>query len=92
MKIIHSGQAGSMESGDIEVLIEANDGQGIKVNLIGKPVVIKQYEKQMIMVINETVEKFDLEDVSVTAKDNGALDYVIRARVEGAIIRALKGE
>ena len=91
MKITNFGQAGTVESGDIRIQIEANQGQGVVVELNGKSVVMKQFATQMKSVILEKIKFFNLDDVTLKAQDNGALDYVIRARVETAIKRAFEG-
>lgn len=89
MKIIKSSEAGSIDSGDILIHIEPNEGLGIQVELSGKSVVVKQFGKHIEAVIGDMTKQFALEDVTIKAQDNGALDYVIRARMEGAIGRCI---
>jgi citrate lyase subunit gamma (acyl carrier protein) len=89
MKIIKSSEAGSVDSGDILIYIEPNEGLGVQVELSGKAAVMKQFGKYMEVVIRDTAGQFALEDVTIKAQDNGALDYVIRARMEGAISRCI---
>lgn len=85
MKVIQKGMSGTMESSDIHILIEPNEGKGIEINLSSP--VIKQFGPQIRAVILQTLELMNIEDVVVTANDKGALDYAIIARVEAAAHR-----
>lgn len=89
MKITKAAQAGTSESSDILVMVMPNAGEGIKLELDSKRVILKQFGKQIEKVIRGKVEEMGIEDVTVKAKDNGALDYTIRARVQAAIERAI---
>jgi citrate lyase subunit gamma (acyl carrier protein) len=89
MKISKTAQAGKAEASDILITLMPSEEKGIKVELQSKKVILKQFGTQIEKVIRDTVQKAGLEDVLVQAKDNGALDYTIRARVETAIRRAL---
>ncbi len=76
-----------MESNDIYVMVYPNENGGIMINL--ESVVIKQFGNQIRRVIEETLEILEVKDVHIVAKDRGALDYTIKARVETAIKRAI---
>ncbi|MDD4503421.1 MAG: citrate lyase acyl carrier protein [Clostridiaceae bacterium] len=86
MKILKPAKAGTMESSDIYVMVHPNEG-GIEINL--ESIVMKQFGDQIEKVIRETLEDFKVENILVVAKDRGALDYTIRARIETAIKRAM---
>lgn len=86
MKFVKNAIAGSLESNDIRVMIVANDGAGIEIEL--ESVVEKQFGRQIRKVILETLEKLQMDNVKVIATDRGALDYTIRARVACAAYRA----
>lgn len=86
MKILKPAKAGTMESSDIYVMVHPNEG-GIEINL--ESIVMKQFGDQIEKVIRETLEDFKAENILVVAKDRGALDYTIRARIETAIKRAM---
>lgn len=86
MEIIKPSKAGTMESNDIYVMLQPNEGAGIKVEL--ESPVMKQFGKRIEEVILETLKSLDVKDVLVVAKDRGALDYTIRARIETAVKRA----
>ncbi len=85
MEIKHIGTAGTMGSSDILVTIEKGSN-GIYINLNSS--VEKQFGNQIRSVITECIKNFGIENASVTAVDKGALDCVIRARVETAVYRA----
>ncbi|MDD6088505.1 MAG: citrate lyase acyl carrier protein [Desulfovibrionaceae bacterium] len=96
MKLSKIGEAGrcnpkgAVEKSDILVKAEPNEGQGIQVQLSGKSVVLKQFGRQIEAMLKQAAEDAGVEDVTIVAKDNGALDYTIKARVRAAIARALK--
>jgi citrate lyase subunit gamma (acyl carrier protein) len=86
LKILKPAKAGTMESSDIYVMVQPNDG-GVEINL--ESIVMKQFGKQIESVIKEALETLGVENALVVAKDRGALDYTIRARIETAIKRAI---
>lgn len=86
MKISKPAKAGTMESNDIYVMVQPYDG-GIQINI--ESIVMKQFGKQIENTIRETLDKLQVEDALIVAKDRGALDFTISARVEAAINRAL---
>jgi citrate lyase subunit gamma (acyl carrier protein) len=85
MKIAKPAKAGTMESNDIYVMVQPGDG-GIEINI--ESIVMKQFGKQIEKAISETLDRLQVENAIVVAKDRGALDFTIRARVEAAIKRA----
>ncbi|MGI6448726.1 MAG: citrate lyase acyl carrier protein [Desulfitobacteriia bacterium] len=89
MVIAKAAQAGTSNSSDILVMVSPNPEGGIKLQLDSKKVILKQFGKQIERVIREKITEMGVEDIVVTAKDNGALDYTIRARVQAAIERAI---
>jgi citrate lyase subunit gamma (acyl carrier protein) len=79
--------AGTLESSDVHVTIGPNDGNGIELSL--KSSVLRQYGKQIKKVVLETLNNLEITDAKINIVDNGALDCTIKARVEGAVYRAL---
>jgi citrate lyase subunit gamma (acyl carrier protein) len=79
--------AGTFESSDVHVTIGPNDGNGIELSL--KSSVVRQYGKQIKKVVLETLEKLEITDAQISIVDKGALDCTIKARVEGAVYRAI---
>jgi len=90
MKIVKTGMAGTMESSDINVVIEKSQEAGIKIHL--KSSVEKQFGDQIKAVILETLKELKVTDIVVRAVDRGALDCTIRARVQSAVMRAAMKE
>lgn len=86
MKLITTGNAGTMESNDIMITVEPSDAGGVQVELTSS--VYQQFGKQIIAVIRETAADYGVENALVTAVDKGALDCTVRARVATALTRA----
>ncbi|MBZ4663538.1 MAG: citD2 [Caloramator sp.] len=86
MKIKRVASAGTLESSDILVVVEPNLDQGIVLEL--KSVVEKQYGEQIKKVIIDTLAELGIRDAIVKVNDKGALDCVIKARVQTAVFRA----
>lgn len=86
MKIIKNAIAGTLESSDIQIMLVSNENAGIKIEL--KSSVEKQFGKQIRKVINETLKKLEIDNVTLVATDKGALDCTIKARVACAVYRA----
>ena len=87
-QIIQPATAGTLESSDVFVQIAPGNG-GIEIQL--DSVVQAQFGEEILSVIREVLRDCGVEDARLTVQDRGALDCVIRARVEAAVIRG-KGE
>ena len=90
MKLITTGNAGTMESNDIMITVEPSDAGGVQVELTSS--VYQQFGKQIIAVIRETAADYGVENALITAVDKGALDCTVRARVTTAIFRAAQSD
>jgi len=87
MEIINKAQAGSFESSDILVLIEPLDGNsGRKIEI--DSTVMKEYGDSIKMLIDKCLDSYNVQDIHLIAKDKGALEPTILARVETALKRA----
>ena len=86
MKLITTGNAGTMESNDIMITVEPSEEGGVQVELTSS--VYQQFGKQIIAVIRETAADYGVENALITAVDKGALDCTVRARVATALTRA----
>ena len=86
MKLIATGNAGTMESNDIMITVEPSDAGGVQVELTSS--VYQQFGKQIIAAIRETAADYGVENALITAVDKGALDCTVRARVATALTRA----
>ncbi len=80
-------QSGSLESGDILIMLSpAEKGSGTVIEV--ESVVMRQYGNAIRRSIRETLDGFGADDIRVRAVDRGAMNYVIRARMEAALMRA----
>lgn len=85
MEIQKPAMAGTLESSDCQVTVEAGDG---KIDFSLESAVINQYGNQIRKVVYETLEHLGVKDVRISVVDKGALDCTIKARVEGAVFRS----
>ena len=86
--ILRSASAGTLESSDVFVEIAPAEN-GIEIDL--NSVVQAQFGDDILAVVREVLSECGVEKARLTIQDRGALDCVIRARVETAINRG-KGE
>ena len=87
-ELLKRAVAGTMESSDAYVELEPGVN-GIELDI--DSVVINQFGDQLRAVVEEVLQEQGVANARVKLIDRGALDCVIRARVETAIVRA-KGE
>ena len=85
MKVLRSATAGTLESSDAYVEIEPGNGQ-LNINI--ESVVKKQFGDRIMASAKDLLNEYQITDANVKIVDRGALDCVIRARVETAILRA----
>ena len=83
MEIIRKASAGTMESSDAYVEIEPADGLQVQL----ESVVREQFGQQIQTVVQEVLQENGVEKANIRVVDRGALECVIRARVETAIAR-----
>ena len=86
-EVLKPASAGTMESSD--VLVELVPTQGRDIQLTS--VVEAQFGDSIRAVAGEMLDQFGLDNVCLRIDDRGALECVLRARIETAILRA-KGE
>ena len=84
MSILRAASAGTMESSDAYIEIEPN-ANGIEIQL--DSVVEKQFGKAIQASVEEVLKENGVNAARVRVVDRGALDCVIRARVETAVLR-----
>ncbi len=88
MKLLEIANAGTLESSDIQIIIEPNENDGIVIEL--ESVVKAQFGEQIVEVITNTLKELDVTDAKIFANDKGAIDPVIKSRVQTAVYRAAK--
>lgn len=84
MKIVKSASAGTMESSDVYVEIEPGT-DGVQLQL--ESVVAQQFGDSICAVVRQVLAEQGVESANVRVVDRGALECVIRARVETAVLR-----
>jgi len=87
MDIVKCASAGTMESSDAYVEIEPAETLEIQLESVVK----QQFGDAILAVVGEVLKEQNVEKASVRVVDRGALECVIRARVETAVVRG-KGE
>jgi citrate lyase subunit gamma (acyl carrier protein) len=85
MEILKAAIAGTLESSDVQVVIEPGDGE---TTLDISSTVLNQYGRQIKAVVLETLYNLEVKSAKVIVVDKGALDCTIRARTECAVYRA----
>lgn len=84
MKIEKKTWAGTLESSDAYVEIEPADS-GLEINV--ESVVKKQFGEKIKQAVLEVLQENQVENANVRITDRGALECVIKARVETAVLR-----
>lgn len=85
MQLIHPAVAGTLESSDVQVTLEPNEG-GLELEI--RSSVMNQYGRQIRETVLETLGRLEVTAARVTVVDKGALDCTLKARVECAVFRA----
>ena len=85
MEIKKPAVAGTLESSDCQIMIRPNPGAGIELELESD--VMKMFGDSIRETAMEVLSEFHVADTSVQIKDKGALDCVIRARMQCAVCR-----
>lgn len=80
------GTAGTLESSDAMITVEPATNGGIVIDL--KSSVERQFGKQIIATVTNTVKELGIQNAVIKVVDKGALDYTLVARTKAAIYRA----
>ena len=83
MEILKRASAGTMESSDVYVEIEPAAELDVEI----ESVVAKQFGDKIDAAVRDVLSEMGVESASVRVVDRGALECVIRARVETAVKR-----
>ena len=86
MELKKPAMAGTTESSDVMVMLRPNPAGGIVIDL--KSDVIVSFGDAIEATVRDVMKEFDVNDAQVSIVDKGALDFVIRARMQCAICRA----
>lgn len=83
MAIVKNACAGTMESSDAYVEIEPAETLTIQLESVVK----QQFGDAILSVVGDVLKENNVDKANVRVVDRGALECVIRARVETAILR-----
>ncbi len=86
MKIVKEAVAGTLESSDVMVQIAPSDNNDIDLQI--KSSVQKQFADAIRQTVLDTLAKLGVSGIKINIDDKGALDCILRARVQAAVIRA----
>lgn len=87
MEVKHTAIAGTVESSDLLVRVEPSQ-DGIELEIVS--VVKDRFGHLIEAEVRGVLKALDVTNARVFVDDRGALDCVIRARVETALRRAAK--
>ncbi|MDO5563971.1 MAG: citrate lyase acyl carrier protein [Eubacteriales bacterium] len=85
MEILSSAVSGTMESSDCMVSVSPGSG---KIEIQIESIVLNQFGDELKKTIENTLKELDVSNVKISLFDRGALDLVIKSRIECAIERA----
>lgn len=88
MIYVTTAQAGTLESMDCLVTV-TEDPSGPKVSISGSGAA--RFKSSMERTVMETLKRLGILNVSVDVQDNGAIDLVLAARVEAAVLKHRTG-
>lgn len=83
-EIKRTASAGTMESSDAFVVIEPAQELSVEI----RSIVMERFGKAIEKTVMEQLEECGVSAAKVRVSDRGALDCVIRARIEAAVRRA----
>ena len=84
MQILKKGQAGTMQSSDLMVVVEPAEELVVEIESTVK----KQFEHLIRARIDAVLVRCNVVAGRISISDRGALDYAIEARLETALLRA----
>lgn len=86
MEIMIDALAGTLESSDVMVRIGPAIEPGIQLEI--DSVVKQQFGAAIEQVVRETLARLGVTQANVVVDDKGALECVLKARVQAAALRA----
>jgi citrate lyase subunit beta/citryl-CoA lyase len=85
-RITEAGQWGKEIRSDVHVIFEARDSGGIEISLESR--VAAYYGSALLNQAQEVLDELGVKHARVAVHDEGALPFVIAARIEAAVRRA----
>lgn len=84
MRIARDALAGTLESSDVLVRVHPGDELAVEI----RSTVLSRYGEDIRRVVTDHLDRLGVTTGQVFVDDKGALEFVLRARVEGAVTRA----
>lgn len=89
IKILREAKAGLDERGDVRVFLAlGEENSGIQIEI--ESTLMSLFGDQIRASAMDVIAGYGLKDLKLTIRDQGALDYAIRARIQTAVERAIK--
>ncbi len=88
--MINSAHAGTLESSDVYIQINPIEEDIVEIELQSS--VAELYDDMIIELVRDTLKDMDISGIHVHIQDKGALDFVIKARLQAAVFRACETE
>lgn len=85
MEIIKPAAAGTLESSDCHIVVRPNPGRGRVIDLESN--VKAMFGDSILETAQRVLDEFEISDACVEIRDKGALDCVIRSRMQCAVCR-----
>ncbi len=86
MEVKQNAQAGTLESSDVLVMVTKSESSGIEIELESS--VEEIYGDDIKALITDTIKTMGVEDIAIKIQDKGAFDFIIKARVQTAVLAA----
>lgn len=86
MELKERAMAGTLESSDIYIIVEP--ASSIEIELESE--VLAQFGDSIKEIMLDTLKELDVTGIKIIAKDKGAIDPVIKSRLQTAVLRASK--
>lgn len=86
MIISQRSYAGTLESSDLLVEVMPSEDDSLDIDITSS--VEKQFDDLIRQVVSDTLAELGVTSAVVSVNDKGALDCVIKARVQAAVMRA----
>lgn len=86
MLISQRSYAGTLESSDLLVEVFPSETNELEIEITSS--VEKQFKQAILNIVQKTLAELKVESGCITVNDKGALDCIIRARLQAAVIRA----
>lgn len=86
MELKKQAVAGTLESSDVQIIIKPNPENGIEITV--ESIVKAMFGDAIYDTALSVLHMFNVENAVVQIKDRGALDHVIRSRMQAAICRS----